>query len=287
MSGETLKFAATPAGWLGYHSAPRRGRQPTALLWPSLFSSGHATWELQLAPLHALGLHTIVVDPPGQGRSGPPPPRFSIRQCSDAALQILDEEGISQAAFLGVSWGSFVALQAAIHAPERVTSLVLSNPSAYRMPATARIRDRLLCRLIRLGFPERFALPGSLGRMVVPNLLGPRAIRDDAAFVSRLIEEIDALDRTALADAARAVLVEREDLGRHLGGIRAPALIVAGEVDRALPAAQHAAPLAASLPGARYELLPQVAHLAPREAPEAFASLLRAFLGDGLAPCRS
>lgn len=282
MKQEMTKSVYTCAGRISVHSSAGPQERATALLWPSLFTSGHATWEQQLAPLHALGYRTLLVDPPGHGRSGHPPSHFTMRQCSEAALQILDNEGVQRAAFLGVSWGGFVALQTAIIAPERVTSLVLSNTSAYRMPAMTRLQDSLVAALIRVGFPESFGLPGSLGRMVVPNLLAPHTRAADPAFANLLTRQVDALDRVGLARAVRSVLVGRENLGDGLHKISAPTLVVAGAVDRALRPAEHAQRIAANITGARYVVIPDVAHLAPREAPATFTSLLQEFLA--LAP---
>lgn len=278
MNRETMKSVHTAVGRVSFYVSAGHQWHATALLWPSLFTSGHATWEPQLATLHALGYRTILVDPPGHGASGLPPPRFSLRQCSEAALQILDNEGVQRAAFLGVSWGGFVALQTAIIAPDRVSSMVLSNTSACRTSAMIRFRDSVVSKLIRIGFPQHLGLPGSLGKMAILDLLGDRKRGEDPEFANRLAQEVDDLNRVALSRAVKSVLVKREDLRRHLHRIRIPTLVVAGACDHALPPAKHAALIANDIVGAKYELIPEVAHLAPREAPWEFSSLLKSFL---------
>ncbi|WP_434570284.1 alpha/beta fold hydrolase [Pseudomonas sp. Z3-6] len=280
MNRETMKSVHTAVGRVSFYVSNGHRWHATALLWPSLFTSGHASWEPQLATLHALGYRTILIDPPGHGASGLPPPRFSLRQCSEAALQILDNEGVQRAAFLGISWGGFVALQTAIIAPDRVSSMVLSNTSASRTSAMIRLRDGVVSQLIRIGFPQRFGLSGSLGEMAIVNLLGDRKRREDPEFASRLAQEINDLNKVALSRAVTSVLVKREDLLRHLHLIRIPTLVVAGACDQALPPAKHAALIANEIVGAKYELIPEVAHLAPREAPWEFASLLKSFLAS-------
>ena len=127
------------------------------------------------------------------------------------------------------------------------------------------------CRLIRVGFP------GGVGRLVVAGLLGTKFRGQDLAFTARLIGEVNALDRPALARAARSVLVDREDLTDGLHLIRAPTLVVTGACDTALPP-RHGERIAAAIPGARYEMLADVAHVAPREDASAFAALLKSFL---------
>lgn len=277
MSPETLASIDTPIGRVSFHSSAAFEGGRTALLWPSLFTTGHATWQLQLETLRELGFRTIVVDPPGQGASGRPPPRFSIRHCSEAALRILDSQNVESAAFLGVSWGGFVAMQTAIVTPDRVTSLVLSNTTASRMSAVERFRDGLIAKLLGAG------VPGSAGRLIMPGLLGAEARRKDPAFAARMVEAIDGLDKVSLARSVRSVLAKREDLTSELHRIRAPTLVVAGASDTALPP-KHSEFIARHIAGARYEVISDVAHLAPREAPSEFAALLKSFLGSSRLP---
>ncbi len=269
MSG-VVKTVETTVGRIAYHVSQHDRDMPTAVLWPSLFTSGHASWGPQLATLHALGFRTIVIDPPGHGASPPPPATFSIAQCSDAALQILDAEGVERAVFLGVSWGSFVAMKTGIAAPDRVLALVLSNTTSSPSSGLELFRDKLSVRLIRLG------VPGGRGRLVVPTLLGSRAIAADPAFARRLTAEVNRLDKAALARAAQSVLVEREDMTGDLHKISAPTMVIAGSYDTVFPPALGES-VAAAIPSARYELVAG-AHLAPRGDSTAISALLRTFL---------
>jgi 3-oxoadipate enol-lactonase len=270
MDNQTSKFIETSVGRLKVGlSGPQHG--PLAFMWPSLFTDGSATWGLQLDGLHGLGWRTALVDPPGHGASGPAPREFSMRQCGQAALAILDELGVQRAAFLGVSWGGFVALHVALEAPDRVVALVLSNTSSQRMPTTARMRDAALAKMIRNGFP------GGLGKVAVEGLLGARARGDDPASAQQLAKLIDAFDKVGLARSASSVLVGRESIAADIHRIHAPVLLIAGGADQALPPS-HAEQIAREISGAQLHIIPEVGHLAPREAPAAFARLLADFL---------
>src|SRR4051812_44832480 len=136
-----------------------------ALLWPSLFSDGPTSWDPQLPVLHELGWRTLLVDPPGAGQSPPATRLFTMEECAEAAVAVIDAAGVDRAALLGLSWGGFVALRVAIATPQRVTALVLSNTSARRMSPRERRRDRLLSSIVRLG------IPGGPGRLVVAGML--------------------------------------------------------------------------------------------------------------------
>jgi 3-oxoadipate enol-lactonase len=63
----------------------------------------------------------------------------------------------------------------------------------------------------------------------------------------------------------------------RLGEVKAPSLIIVGALDQPdmLAIGEH---LARSIPGARLEVMPGVAHLPPMEAPEEFVRLVSAFL---------
>lgn len=78
--------------------------------------------------------------------------------------------------------------------------------------------------------------------------------------------------------ASCAVLAE-SDLTERAAAIRAPALVLAGEEDRATPPEQGRA-LAAAIPGARFEPIPGAAHLACIEQPERVASAIRRFVEE-------
>ena len=113
--------------------------QPAALLWPSLFTD-HRMWRHQIAPLHEAGWRTLALDPPGQGRSPGPGRGFTMDQCAEAAVQVLDSAGVrAPAVVLGTSWGGFVAPRIATLAPDRVSGIVVTNTSAERgTPTRAR-----------------------------------------------------------------------------------------------------------------------------------------------------
>jgi 3-oxoadipate enol-lactonase len=230
---------------------------PVALLWPSLYSDGETSWGAQLDGLHALGWRTLLVDPPGAGGSAPASRHFTMEECGEAALRVLDNTGVDQAVFFGLSWGGIVALRVALTAPHRVTALVLSNTTSL---------------LTRIG------VPGGLGRLVVAGMLSDHSRRHDTGFASELAATVDSLDRAGLARAARSVLGDRTDVVDLLHRITAPTLVIVGAEDKALPRAPHSDDLAERIVGARLEVLPRVAHLAPREEPTRVANLIKEFL---------
>lgn len=242
-----------------------------ALLWPSLYSDGQTSWGAQLDGLHELGWRTLLVDPPGTGGSAPASRLFTMEECAEAAIEVLDAASVDRAAFLGLSWGGFVALRVALAAPERVIALVLSNTSARRMSMAQRWRDRLSAGLVRIG------IPGGLGHLVVSGMLSDHSRRSQPTVATRLAAVADELDSPGLSRAIRSVLVNRTGVVDALTRISAPTLVIAGDEDQAFSLV-HAEELADRIPGAQLEVLPRVGHLAPLEAPAEVAALLKRFL---------
>src|SRR5690606_23067560 len=91
----------------------------------------HSVWTLlaRWCAHHAHG--ALAVDLPGHGRSaGPPLP--SVEALADWTLALLDAAGVRQAALVGHSLGSLIALEAAARAPQRASRLVMIG-TAYPM----------------------------------------------------------------------------------------------------------------------------------------------------------
>ncbi len=244
---------------------------PAALLWPSLFSDGETSWGTQLEGLHELGWRTLLVDPPGTGGSEPASRLFTMEECAEATLQILDAASVGRAAILGLSWGGFVALWLVLAAPQRVSALVLSNTSARRSTFVERQRGRLFAGLVRIG------IPGGRGRLVVAAMASDHTRRHNTAFVTRFSAGANKLDKAGLIRAMRSVDVNSKSVVDALDRITAPTLVIAGAEDHVFPHA-HSQELVDRIPGAQLEVLPNVAHLAPAEAPTAVAALLKGFL---------
>ena len=84
----------------------------------------HSVWILQSRYLANHGFNVLAVDLPGHCRSAGEAPA-SVEAAADFIGALLDAAGVQQAALVGHSWGSLIALEAAARLKDRVTRLVL------------------------------------------------------------------------------------------------------------------------------------------------------------------
>ena len=248
--------------------------EPTALLWPSLFTD-HSMWRHQIAPLREAGWRTLVLDPPGHGRSPGPGRGFTMDECAQAAVQVLDATGIrAPTVVLGTSWGGFVAPRIAVLAPERLSGMALFNTSAERGTPLERTKATLLTKLLAVG-----ALDKVTARMIVSGLLAPETQRREPALGAGLTEQFLTWDRRRFIPTVRSVLVDRNPVLDALPELKVPALIVSGKEDHTLPSF-HSQRMAQKLPNARHIEVSGAAHLVPLEAPHEANPLILDFLKD-------
>jgi pimeloyl-ACP methyl ester carboxylesterase len=109
---------------------PFDAAQPTAVFIHGVLGD-HSVWILQTRYLAHHGWNVLAIDLPGHARSGGEPPA-TVEQAADVVLALLKAMHISQAALIGHSFGSLIALEAAARAPAQVSHLALIG-TAYPM----------------------------------------------------------------------------------------------------------------------------------------------------------
>jgi 3-oxoadipate enol-lactonase len=240
------------------------------VLWSSILTD-HRIYRAQIEAWR--GCHRLVaVDGPGHGDSGPSPGPFTMRQCGQALVEVLNALGITQpVVVVGTSWGGLVAGEFALAHPHRARALVMLNTPVHTAPGGPGYGDRFIvwgARRIhgvpayRNGVARAFFLPATRERR------GP--ILDD--FHQHLRDA----DGAALALAVRSVLLEREPLAPRMSGIGTPTLFVAGRHDAMYPA-ESLRSAAATLPRGRFEVL-DTAHISVVDAPQQTTALLDTFI---------
>lgn len=223
-------------------------------------------WDPQVQALSER-FSLLRYDHRGHGGSPVPPGPYSLEVLGADVLALLDRLELERVHLGGLSLGGMVAMWIAARAPERVERLVLCCTSAFLAPAeTWHERARTV----------RAEGMGALTPSPVERWLTPAFRAREPAIAARL-------ERTLLATAPEGYAgcceaIAGMDLRPELPGIAAPTLVVAGADDPSTPPA-HGEAIAAAIPDARLVALPDAAHLANVEQPEALTGAVVEHLG--------
>jgi len=233
--------------------------RPLLVLGPSLGTSAAALWGA-CADLLAPDFDLVTWDLPGHGsHRGPVSRPLSVADLGQHVLGRVD----GRFCYAGVSVGGATGLQLGLDAPDRVRGLVV------------------LCSGARIGSPELWQERiGLVGRAGTPAMVessaqrwfGTGFVEREPERASRLLHSLsDADDEGYLAVCGALATFDVRD---RLGEIVVPVLAVAGEEDAVCPPTLLRE-LADGVHDGRYVELAGVAHLAPAEAPDTVAGLLR------------
>jgi len=227
------------------------------LVLPSSLGTTRELWDAQIDALER-DFRVLRYEHRGHGASPEPQGPYSMPELGADAIALLDELGIERALWCGLSLGGMVGMWLAVHAPERLSGLVLACTSA------------------RVASPDAYRERAALVREH-----GIEPVAD--AIVARWFTSTTFHERPNLPERFRAIVVSQPvegyagccealagwDFREELASIAVPTLVVAGAEDEATPAADTDL-LADRIPGARRVVLDGAAHLANLERPDAF-----------------
>lgn len=241
---------------------------PVVLFANSIGTSFHI-WDAQ-AVLLAERYRVLRYDMRGHGLSGVTPAPYSMDRLADDALALLDALGIGRAHVCGLSIGGMMAQRLAAKAPQRVGALVLCDTASLIGPPSV-WEDRIAA--IRAGGLSSIA-QGVMARWFTERFRAerPEQVSGFVAMLSRTTDEGYIGCASAIRDA---------DLRDDAARIASPTLVLVGDQDLATPPSL-ARELAEAIPGARFAVIADAAHIPCVEQAEALTAQLLDFLdGNG------
>lgn len=272
MKTETREIA-TKVGSLHVEST---GTGRAVFCWPSLYCDA-TTLEPLVRDL-ARDHRVVVVDGPGHGRSGPSPGPFTMDDCADAAIEVLDALGIERVSWVGPAWGGHVGVVAARRHRDRLDGLAILNAPMAPWRGTKRALMRLSHTLLSIFGPRSFIAP-----IIADKMIGASA-PNRAALVDIMTTALRRCDKRGLLSAAHSGMFGRGDLVPLLGDVHVPTLFFAGAEDELFPV-EEAKRQAGAIPNCRFIVVEKSSHQSALEAPEQVVSVLRAALADWKGPC--
>lgn len=208
----------------------------------------------------------VVLDLPGYGGSTPPGALDSPARIAQILTECLDGLDWPDAVVAGTSLGGWFAMELAIACPGRVAGLVLVDAAGLHTPESYLFA--LFCQGRAAASAERLIAEAIWERL--PPQEG--AVEDadvGAAVWGPWVQEL-----AAAAWCSWHPYTENPRLLALLPRIGCPTQILWGARDALIPL-RHGRLLAEHIAGAELQVLPDVGHLPPLDAPEAFAAAVR------------
>jgi pimeloyl-ACP methyl ester carboxylesterase len=232
----------------------------------------HSVWALQSRYLAHHGWNVLAVDLPGHCRSAGEAPA-SVEAAADFIAALLDALQIEQAALVGHSWGSLIAMEAAARLGARVSHLVLVG-TAFPMKVSPALIESALnqpeqaIRMVNVFSRNSLASPSGAGFWVygAGMALGRKVLRSNP--------EVNLLHRGFVA-------CDQYDGGeRAMAALTCPVLFVLGEADQMTsPRAAKGLIAAAQAAGKTVQVARlDVGHHQMSEAPDGTLQAIREFL---------
>ena len=235
----------------------------------------HSVWILQSRYFANHGWNVLAVDLPGHCRSAGDAPA-TVEAAADFIAALLDAAGIKQAALVGHSWGSLIALEAAARLQHRVTHLALVG-TAFPMKVSQVLLDAALndptkgIDMINIFSRSTLAAP--------PSALGPGTwvFGGSAALNRRVLAsntKVNVFHRGFMACNAYA------NGDKAISEITCPVLFVLGSQDQMTQAAAAQGLIAKAKAAGKpvQTVYLPVGHHQMTEAPEATLAALKGFL---------
>jgi 3-oxoadipate enol-lactonase len=222
-------------------------------------------WDPQMEEL-TRHFRVVRYDCRGHGESDVPWIPTSIGRLGADLVALLDHLNVERAHLCGISLGGFTALWVAAYHADRVARAVFANTAA-RLGSTQSWDERI--RAVRAGGMA------AISETVVGRFLGApfRAAHPDVTRrITDMVEATSADGYVAVCAALREA-----DLRDVVSRIRAPSLIIAGELDQSTPLRQSQE-LHTFIEGSELVVLPDAAHLTNVEQAEKFTPIVTTFL---------
>jgi pimeloyl-ACP methyl ester carboxylesterase len=248
-------------------------------------------WAPVIRTLADAGYRVVVPDQIGFGKSSKPAADLHFDTLARNTIALLDSLHVARADIVAHSLGGMLAVRIARAYPDRVAHLLLTAPIGledYRLYVPPTPTEKILeneDKLTADGYRKQLETNYSL--KLPPDQITPFI---DARFN---IKGASDYPRWLRAFVSSAQMICREPVAHEIPQITLPTLFVMGSDDHNAPGrpnapealrpqmghnAELAQALAARMPDARAEVIPNTGHLAFLEAPRKFNELMLTFL---------
>jgi 3-oxoadipate enol-lactonase len=227
--------------------------------------------------LPALGrrLRTLALDFRDVGDSDDADGPYTIADVAEDVHGLMGALGIPSAGVVGISMGGFAALELALRHPEAVERLVLCVTSAGGATHVSTTPE--IMRLLMPGDAEEETGEGA--RRVCAAVAAPGWAERHPEEIETFVEIARHRPMSRAAYLRQLEACRAHDVAHALDRIRAPTLVLHGDVDPLVPL-ENGLILAAGIAGAQLKVYPDTGHIPEVERADEFNRDLLAFLAD-------
>lgn len=233
-------------------------------------------WQSQLSGLRDIA-HMIIPDLRGHGESETDSlsekesPIFTMEQLADDCIALLDYLNISEPIVVGgLSMGGYVTFAFYRKYPTRVAGLILAATRAGEDTPEGKANRDKAAELARQSGSSAIA------ESMLSKMLSPKTMESNPALVSRVLEMMKNTSVSGIIGALMGMKI-RQDATPLLPKIDKPVLVLHGADDQIITL-KESQQMAAAIPHAHLEIIPNAGHLLPLEQPELTNKAIREFL---------
>jgi 3-oxoadipate enol-lactonase len=220
-----------------------------------------AMWQPQLDGL-AGDFRVLRFDHLGHGESAEPPGPYDMALLGTHLIGLLDELELATVAYVGLSIGGMVGMWLAAHHPDRIARLALLCTAAHLPPEPWFERAKTVRAEGTAGITDT----------VVSRWFTPAFAAEHPQVVDRFKAMLRSSPREGYASCCEAIA--GMDLRPDLNRITAPTLVLSAAEDPSIPP-HHGQAIAEAITGSSFTVLPDAAHIASAQHPDAVNALLR------------
>ncbi len=148
---------------------------------------------------------------------------WTLNDCADMLLEIMDRLQITNAVAVGHSWGSMTILRAASKQPERFESVLLCN-----MPFLAATKTQKLT----FGLQHSMLIFRNFyTKQAAKALFGKTSLKANPALIDDLKRPMNLLSNAQIKQTDKAVIIDAEDTIELIKNLKVRAIAMKGEED--------------------------------------------------------
>ena len=234
------------------------------------FTNQLGMWENYISKLSDF-FEVIVFDNRGAGRTGAPPPPYTIELLADDVVGLMDALDIRKAHMAGFSMGTLIIQSIAHRHSGRIRKGVLIAPFSV-LPSTALMQAQSISKLFQAGVEPALAL-----ETILPWIYSNEFLSDPKRVEKSIVDMIESpYPQPPEGYMGQLAAISKCDMSDHLSQIKTPLLLMAGEEDLYTPF-YEAELMESRLPHATLRGIPKVGHMPQVEAEDIVVEGIHAF----------